>query len=181
MEHQIKISHIAGILFLSVVMSLSSCKSTYNNNLYNPKEVAIVSQRLGIALKNTNKEDDKNMKLYAECSLWIGVPYKYGGTSKRGVDCSGLTMNVYKKVYKKKIARSTDDLAKETKKISKNNLYTGDLVFFSTSKKKGKITHVGIYFKDGYFIHASTSRGVVVSNLNEDYYRRNWIRGGRVR
>ena len=57
----------------------------------------------------------------------------------------------------------------------------GDLVFFSSSRSKKKVAHVGIYLKNGKFIHASTSKGVIVSRLSEDYYTRHWISGGRIR
>jgi lipoprotein Spr len=66
------------------------------------------------------------------------------------------------------------------KKVSKNNLVSGDLVFFSTGKK-GKVSHVGVYLKDGKFIHASSSRGVVVSDLNQNFYKNNFISGGKVK
>lgn len=148
---------------------------------YDPKEVAKVSDRLGIDLNNMDKDDDQNMPLYAEVSLWLGVPYRYGGTSKRGVDCSGFTYLVYKKVYRKTLLRSTSDLANmNMKKLSKSHLRTGDLVFFATTKNKKQISHVGIYLKNGYFIHASTSRGVIVSHLEEEYYSKAWRKGGRI-
>ena len=76
-------------------------------------------------------------------------------------------------------ARSEQKMKMQT--ISKNGLRTGDLVFFATSRNKNTINHVGIYLKDGFFIHASTSNGVIVSHLNEDYYNRTWKKGGRVR
>ena len=167
--------------FLFAILVLSSCGSQ-KALLYNPTEVRQVSGKLGIELNNKNKEDDKYMPLYAEASLWIGVRYKYGGITKSGVDCSGLTYNVYKKAYRKTLPRSTADLEKKAiKNVSKNNLKPGDLVFFATSGNKKKITHVGIYLKDNKFIHASTSRGVIVSRLDEDYYKRTWKKGGRVK
>ncbi|NDV68400.1 C40 family peptidase [Dysgonomonas sp. 25] len=171
------------LLFFSIVVSLASCRSvqTGNPNLYDPVQVSHLSQKLGIPLKNTNKDDDKNMKLYAECSLWMGVKYRYGGTTKRGVDCSGLALNIYKNAYGKSIPRSTTDLSAKVKTISKGSLYAGDLVFFATTNNKKKPTHVGIYLKDGYFIHASTSRGVVVNHLDENYYKKNWLKAGRIR
>lgn len=67
------------------------------------------------------------------------------------------------------------------RKVAKRNLKEGDLVFFHNGRKKRKATHVGIYLKDGRFVHASTSRGVIVSRLEEDYYRRCWMQGGRVK
>lgn len=172
---------------LSFVVSLllfSSCgsqKMTSNRLLYDPAEVSNLSAKLGVRLSNLDKDDDKNMPLYAESSLWLGVPYRGGGLSRKGVDCSGFTFLMYQKVYGKKIPRSTADLSRmKMKKVSKNDLQTGDFVFFATSSKN-KINHVGIYLKDGYFVHASTSKGVIVSHLYEDYYRRTWKKGGRLK
>lgn len=172
------------ILLIFLVLVVTSCgtQKKSKGQLYDPKEVAELSNKLGIELSNTDKEDDKNMYLYAESSLWLGVPYRHAGLSRRGVDCSGFAYLMYQKVYEKNIPRSTSDLSKmKMQTISKNGLRTGDLVFFATSRNKNTINHVGIYLKDGYFVHASTSRGVIVSHLNEDYYNRTWKKGGRVR
>lgn len=178
--------HIAkySALFILFIFIASSCgsKKSQKGSLYDPKEVAQLSKKLGVRLSNTNKDDDRNMYLYAQSSMWLGVPYRYAGLSRKGVDCSGFTFLIYQKVYKKNIPRSTADLSKmKMKNISKNNLRAGDLVFFATSKNSSRISHVGIYLKDGQFIHASTSKGVIVSGLDEDYYKRTWKKGGRIR
>lgn len=123
-----------------------------------------------------------NHKLYVESSKWIGTRYRAGGTSHRGVDCSGLVCQLYQKVYRKQLERNSDDQRKENcRKVSKRNLQEGDLVFFHNGRKKRTATHVGIYLKDNKFIHASTSSGVIVSSLDEAYYRRCWMQGGRVK
>lgn len=104
------------------------------------------------------------------------------GPRKKGVDCSGLTSAIYKKVYRKKLCRSSEEQRdRDCKKVLKRNLKEGDLVFFHNGKKKKKASHVGIYLKDGKFVHASTSVGVVVSSLNERYYDKHWLQGGRVK
>ncbi|MBD8389962.1 C40 family peptidase [Dysgonomonas sp. BGC7] len=168
-------------VILSVVL-FPSCRTSQPATLYDPLQVADLSDRLGVELKNTDKEDDLNMPLYAEASLWLGVPYRYAGLSRKGLDCSGFTYLIYQKVYGIILPRSTSDLAKhKMHKVSKHNLRTGDLVFFSTSKNHNRINHVGIYLKDGFFIHASTSKGVIVSHINEDYYNRTWKKGGRIK
>lgn len=171
---------------VSVLMLLlvSSCgtQKPQGGLLYDPKEVAELSTKLGIELSNMNKDDDHNMPLYAEVSLWLGVPYRYGGLSRKGLDCSGFAYLMYQKIYGKTIPRSTSDLSDmKMHKVSKRNLKAGDLVFFATSGNSKKISHVGIYLKDGSFIHASTSRGVIVSHLDEDYYDRTWKKGGRLK
>lgn len=159
---------------MGLVFSLSSCRSVAPKLDY--KALARASVNLGVDIK---LED--NHKLYLEAAEWIGVPYRAGGDSKRGVDCSGLTSHIYRKVYHTKLSRSTDEQRKESNKVAKRNLREGDLVFFTSSRSGRKVAHVGIYLKDGKFIHASTSRGVIVSRLNEPYYTKHWISGGRVR
>lgn len=143
---------------------------------YNYKELAKASIALGIDI-----DYDDNHQLYVEASKWIGTPYRYGGNSRAGVDCSGLVCAVYKKVYKKDLKRSADEqYRKDCIHISKRNLREGDLVFFKGSRRSRKASHVGIYLKDGLFIHASTQSGVVIDRLTQDYYERMWLSGGRV-
>ena len=104
-----------------------------------------------------------------------------GGDNKRGTDCSGLVSQLYKQVYNIRLSRSTDEQLKESNKVSRRNLREGDLVFFTSRASKKRVAHVGIYLKNGKFIHASTSKGVIVSSLNEQYYTQYWLRGGRVK
>lgn len=169
------------LIFLMLLMVACGSQKSSKRQLYDPQEVVALSKKLGVELSNTDKDDDRNMYLYAESSLWLGVPYRNGGLSRRGVDCSGFAFLIYQKVYNKNIPRSTSDLSKmKMQIISKGRLCAGDLVFFATSRNN-KINHVGLYLKDGYFVHASTSKGVIVSHLNEDYYKRTWKKGGRIR
>lgn len=161
-------------LLIGLVVSLSSCRSSAPRLDY--KALARASVLLGVDIK---LED--NHKLYLEAAEWIGVPYRAGGDSKRGTDCSGFTCQLYRKVYRAQVPRNTEDLKKESNKVAKRNLREGDLVFFSSNRSKKKVAHVGIYLKNGRFIHASTSKGVIVSSLNEDYYTRHWMSGGRIR
>ena len=150
------------ILLLGLVASLSSCRTSAPRLDY--QALARASILLGVDI---NMED--NHKLYLEAADWIGVPYRGGGDSKRGADCSGLVYQVYRKVYRTQVPRNTEDLKKESNKVAKRNLREGDLVFFTSSRSKNKVAHVGIYLKNGKFIHSSTSKGVIVSNLNENY------------
>ncbi len=173
--------YILLIAFSALLLTSCGTQRTSNATLYNPVEVADLSDKLGVKLSNIDKDDDKNMGLYAEVSLWLGVPYRYGGLSRKGLDCSGFAYLIFQKVYGLNLPRSTaDQSTMKMKQISKGSLKTGDLVFFATSKNKNRINHVGIYLKDGSFIHASTSKGVIVSHLDEGYYNRTWKKGGRI-
>ncbi|WJY26174.1 MULTISPECIES: C40 family peptidase [Sporosarcina] len=105
--------------------------------------------------------------LVSTAKNYIGTPYRYGGTTTSGIDCSAYTQLVYKK-NGKSLPRTTGQQFKQGKSVSKSNLQTGDLVFFNTSGRG--ISHVGIYIGSSKFIHASTSKGVTVSSLNDPYY-----------
>ena len=164
------------VMTLALLLALlTSCKTSTPH--YNYRELARASVLLGMDIDLKD-----NHKLYVESSKWIGTRYRAGGTSHRGVDCSGLVCQLYQKVYRKQLERNSDDQRKENcRKVSKRNLQEGDLVFFHNGRRKRTATHVGIYLKDNKFIHASTSSGVIVSSLNEAYYRRCWMQGGRVK
>ena len=152
---------------------LASCGTSAPH--YDYQELARASIRLGMDIDMNDSH-----RLYVESAQWVGVPYRGGGNSKRGIDCSGLTSQIYQKVYRKKLERSSDDQRrKDCRKVGKAKLHEGDLVFFHNGRKKREASHVGIYLKDNKFIHASTSRGVIISSLNEDYYQKHWLSGGR--
>lgn len=154
---------------------LSSCRSAAP--AYDYRTLA----RAGIALGIDIDQDD-NHKLYVEAAKWLGVPYRNGGNSKRGIDCSGLTCAIYNKVYRHKLERTSDgQLKHDCRKISKRQLQEGDLVFFHGKRSRRTANHVGVYLKDNKFIHASSSRGVIVSDLDETYWKRYWLAGGRAK
>lgn len=160
---------------LTAMLSFSSCGTRRFNYDFRDLAAAAIRLDMDIDLKD-------NHKLYLEAADWIGTPYRYGGTTKKGVDCSGLTMSIYRTVYRKKLSRNSEEQRdKDCQRVLKRNLREGDLVFFHNGKKKRRASHVGIYLKDGRFIHASTSVGVVVSSLNERYYSSHWLQGGRVK
>lgn len=106
-------------------------------------------------------------KLYQHYNQWRGVAYREGGMSKRGVDCSGFVHLAYKQSLHRNIPRTTELLMSSGKKVSSSQLRPGDLVFFKTGWKK---RHVGIYLKQGKFMHASSSRGVMISRLDNPYW-----------
>ncbi|MFP3867666.1 MAG: C40 family peptidase [Desulfobacteraceae bacterium] len=123
---------------------------------------------------------------------YLGAPYRYGGSSPSGVDCSGLVMGVYQQAGIR-VPRTAEDQYKGGKEVDTDDLKYGDVVFFNKycqqqpsyfsasivtdlfSRKKSRPCHSGIYIGDGRFVHASSSRGVCISNLKHDTWRRSFI------
>ena len=119
-----------------------------------------------------------NEKLIGFLEDWYGTPYKYGGNTRRGVDCSALTCAMLDTVYGISLPRTAREQYGAGKKISKANLMHGDLVFFNTT---GGISHVGVYLGNNKFIHASTSAGVMISDLDDIYFKRRYVGACRIR
>lgn len=100
---------------------------------------------------------------------WKGTPYRIGGTTRSGVDCSGFMQVTFRELFGIHLPRMTVEQAKVGKRVSKKELRTGDLVFFNTGRgPNGK--HVGVYVKNGQFLHASTKGGVIYSDINSPYW-----------
>jgi lipoprotein Spr len=118
-----------------------------------------------------------NIKLYSFIDDWYGVPYLYAGKSKSGVDCSGFTTILYKEIYAKNIAGSAASQYEMCKVIKEEDLEEGDLVFFKINSER--VSHVGVYLRNSRFVHASSKKGIMISNLNETYFRKYFFKGGR--
>lgn len=123
----------------------------------------------------------ENKKLYKELKRWLGTPYVYAShTCGEGTDCSGMVMEVYLEVYGIKLHRNSAKMLEQNCKIiDLDDLREGDLVFFITSSD-GHVSHVGIYLKDNKFVHASSSRGVAVDDLRQNYYATHFHAAARV-
>ena len=133
---------------------------------------AYLSQIMGVALSATS-----NIKLFQFVYDWVGTPYRFGGSSKKGIDCSAFTKELYSKVFNLDIKRNSRDIFSMVDPVNKDDLKEGDLVFFKIHSRS--ISHVGIYLGDGRFAHAS-SKGVAVSNIDDPYYSRYFYKGGRM-
>ena len=148
------------LLFLFAATLLTSCGS---------------SKRTTSKARNT---PTKTERIVLHAHAFSGTKYKFGGTTAKGMDCSGL---VYVAFQKENIVlpRVSRDMAKKGKPISKSSARPGDLVFFKTSKNSRQINHVGLITanKGGqiYFIHATSSKGVLTSSLEEKYWKRAFV------
>ena len=177
-----KVKKYSAILFVALLLcSCHSSKKVFPSDPIYDSGKRTEHQGGGSGKQNTGKiKDSKRKAVVEEAYRWLGVPYKYAGESRKGTDCSGFVMTVYKDVCGIKLPRNSAKQAEYCNKIKKNELQPGDLVFFATGKSKTKVSHVGIYVGEGNIIHASTSRGVTVNNIGENYYTKTYICSGRV-
>lgn len=157
------------VLNLFVFFLLSACSTQNSSQL-----VANSSPTVNSAMT------EDNLLFYLlrkEYSSWQGTPYRLGGENKKGIDCSALVQNIYRNSFNIKLPRSTKKQAETGFFIYKNNLKIADLVFFKTG---WKVRHVGIYLGDNQFLHASTSKGVMISSLDNIYWRTKYWQSRRV-
>ena len=182
------------VLFLILTaLTITSCStkkhiSEQNTNKAIHKEAKrkIEIKKQKNQLNSTSNRNTKNYKkkkasvkhkLEAHYNKYKAVPYKYGGTSIKGFDCSGFVQFTYKKVLNISLPRTTGLMLKEGKRIKKTQLRIGDLVLFRTSKR---YRHVGIFMGDNLFMHVSTKKGVMKSSLNNPYWLKHYLASRRI-
>ena len=163
----------AGSILLLIIITACGTNKKIGEN----KKNSYILNKYASILK-VPKIEISNVKLYSFIDDWYGTKYKYGGLSKQGVDCSGFTNILYKEVYNKHLERRSVDIAKSINKVKKSNLKEGDLVFFTINNNKN--SHVGVYLKNKKFVHASTSKGVIISSLENPYYQKTYSKGGNI-
>ncbi len=145
------------------------------SDLISEYRISYLSQETGISITESN-----NLLLYDTISTWLGTPYKFAGNCEKGIDCSGFINVLCDRVYGVRLgARSSSEIYNLVQRINKEELQEGDLVFFSTRKRR--ISHIGLYLNSNKFVHASTSRGVIISDLDEEYYKRHFAGAGRLK
>ncbi|WP_420552496.1 C40 family peptidase [Tenacibaculum aiptasiae] len=129
------------------------------------------------------EEKSKVEELITIANSYKGVAYRAGGTTKSGMDCSGLVITVFK-VFDKKLPRSSASMSKKGAEVSLSEVKKGDLLFFDISRLKGGINHVGLVISvnndDVQFIHSTTSKGVIVSSMKENYWKKEFVKAKRV-
>ena len=151
-----------------LTVALTGCSTSY------------LATSAGYATTSTVENSETNLveeSLRAAEADWRGTPYRYGGTSRKGIDCSAFVMTVYQDVFDLSLPRTTTAQVEVGEAVSPKALQAGDLVFFRTSRKT---RHVGIYLGDGEFAHASTSQGVMTSHLDNDYWQRTYWTARRI-
>ncbi len=154
-------------------------------------ETSVASKKLKEHIKLSNKLSERNNyihysakadKVLSTAKTFLGTPYRYGGVTRSGIDCSSLVQQSFKP-HNISLPRVSKDQAKKGKFVSKSRLEKGDLVFFATNGG-GKVSHVGIVVDpkgmNSSFIHASYSKGVMVSNLNNSYWSKRYLHARRV-
>ncbi|MEI6816971.1 MAG: C40 family peptidase [Bacteroidota bacterium] len=112
----------------------------------------------------------ENDRMYQMACAWLRTPYRWGGKTRMGIDCSDFAAVIYDSCYRIKISGDCSGIYKDMVPIEKKELKEGDLVFFKIWGRG--LSHVGVYLGKNKFVHASSSRGVMVSDLNEPYYKR---------
>ncbi|GAB1370468.1 NlpC/P60 family protein [Candidatus Kapaibacterium sp.] len=167
------------LIVLIAGVFLNSCQSTIR---FSSKTTSTKKIKAKNVIK-TEISDNENVKIYEDSEIclvaeeWIGTPYKFGGTDRSGIDCSGLVQQVFSTLGKE-LPRTSQQQYDFVSKVEFLDKKAGDLIFF---KNKKSINHVGIYVGNGYMIHASTSSGVIRQSIFENYFVKNLAGIGRVK
>src|ERR1700761_3931003 len=168
-------------LALSSAIILSSCHTRKAVMKGEPGE--LVEPQTSIAdkysqLMGVDKSDIQNGRLYNFIEMWAGTPYKFGGMDKDGVDCSGFALLLEQQVYGVNLPRVTSQQVQVIKRKYEDELREGDLVFFDFDGKQ--FSHVGVYLQNGYVVHASSTRGVMIVKLHSPSMYKYFSRCGSV-
>ncbi|MES2622015.1 MAG: NlpC/P60 family protein, partial [Bacteroidota bacterium] len=132
-------------------------------------------------IRGINLHQSSNPELYYEVFRWYKTCYRYGGDTNKGIDCSGFMHMLFEKIYGKKLNSSSASIYTQCQPLKGGvtKAQEGDLLFFKIKKKK--ISHIGIYLQNGKFAHASTQAGVIISDLDEAYYKRYFYKAGSLK
>ncbi|MEL7882671.1 bifunctional murein DD-endopeptidase/murein LD-carboxypeptidase [Serratia marcescens] len=170
---------------IAAAVMLSACSSTHTSNLNNAQtEMRAVNDKDGLLLQASQDEFeamvrnvDVKSKIMDQYADWKGVRYRLGGDTKRGIDCSAFVQRTFREQFGMDLPRSTYEQEDLGKKIQRTKLRAGDLVLFRAGST-GR--HVGIYLGNDQFVHASTSNGVMISKLTDNYWNKRYREARRV-
>jgi probable lipoprotein NlpC len=157
-------------LLVALLLCLCSCSSKSTATYLPPKEHHQTEQQ-------SVNSDEIAISLKLHFRRWQGTRYRIGGLSRNGIDCSGFTLLTYKELFRLTLPRTAREQVKRGEKVSRKALRAGDLVFFKTGIFQ---RHVGIYLENQKFIHASQSKGVMISDLNNSYWQKKYWKAKRL-
>jgi lipoprotein Spr/probable lipoprotein NlpC len=173
MIHNTRLRNFTFLIAISYLFILASCSS----RKYTPRpsqKPTVKASKAADVMADLEKKD-----LYTFITDWTGVKYKFGGMDKNGIDCSGFSCLLLKEVFGVNLPRRSKDQADASIEKDQKDLREGDLVFFSFGGTD--IDHVGVYLKDNLFVHASTTRGVIIDKLTSPVYQKTLVKTGTVR
>lgn len=169
------------LILLSATLLFASCKSRKIAMKGHPGEMVKPQEFLAekyAAMMGVDRDAIQNGRLYNFIEEWYGTPYRFGGMDKNGVDCSGLAFLLEQQVYGINIPRMTSQQINVIKRKYEEELQEGDLVFFDFDGKK--FSHVGVYLQNGYVVHASSRKGVMIVRLHDPSMYKYFSRAGSI-
>lgn len=167
-------------IFSTALYAQDSLSITYDTAVGLPENSDSAKIDSFYKLKSIDLSQAENLKLYYEIFKWYRTCYRYGGNSDHGIDCSHFVNMLYEKIYGKTLGPSAGAILAQCKMVKRglSAVKEGDVVFFKI--KKGQVSHVGIYLQNNKFAHASTHAGVIISDMDEPYYKKRFYKIGRV-
>ena len=174
---------LSAVALTAAVTLLVSCSSNKAMTAGHVKENRQVQRTHTVREEQPtfNYDAEATALLVKEARTWLGVPYLYGGNDRNGIDCSGFVLQVYSRALDIKLPRTSASQSQWCANVNRESLIPGDLVFFDTKKERdGRVSHVGLYIGDGQMIHASSSKGVIISSIEGNYYSSRLLTGGKV-
>lgn len=166
------------LILVSFAALLAGCSSSPEPNVTQTEKTTKPLKHQPSTASETILVEHQDIDLLLDhYEQWQGVPYRLGGTSTKGVDCSGYVQRLYRDSFDESLPRTTSQQAKLGRQIQRSELSTGDLVFFRISRST---QHVGVYLDNGEFLHASTSKGVIISKLDNPYWKKRYWMSRRI-
>lgn len=168
------------LILLPFIYFLAACSSSLEHSNGGAAITPVKNNTSSIikpSQQNMQPDDLLYVLLRSEYDYWLGSPYRFGGNSLHGIDCSSLVQQVFKNSFNIPLPRTTRYQVRKGYSIKKKHLKVGDLVFFKTGKSS---RHVGIYMGNDEFFHVSTSKGTKISSLSNPYWKKHYWQSRRI-
>ncbi len=163
--------HYITLLLITLLITGCSTRGTPHSQHKQPKSKQSHQHKsTPVSTPHSNNYADLD-KLYPYHNRWHLTPYKYGGYGSQGIDCSAFVQRAYYDLFHMKIPRTTKEQVKAGWKVPRSQARASDLIFFKTGYNT---RHVGIYLQHGDFMHASSSHGIIISNINDPYWKKRY-------